>query len=72
MSSDGTARALLPVYHGWMLEPSGAGCHVITEECQNGIPRRDRVMVSTPDAAEGACSVWFESLKRVAEGGNVS
>ena len=31
------AHGVLGAYHGWILEPDGAGCRVITEETQNGI-----------------------------------
>lgn len=34
------AQGLLSAYHGWLIEPDGAGCRVITEETQNGIVPR--------------------------------
>jgi len=68
MNSDGTARVSSRFITGWMLEPSGAGCHVITEECQNGILGAIGSWYLRPMLLKGHQG-WLESLKRVAEGG---
>jgi hypothetical protein len=61
-------KGLLPVYHGWLLEPAGGGCHVITEECQNGILGAIGSWYLRPMLLKGH-QVWLESLKKVAEAG---
>lgn len=59
----------LPVYHGWTLEPSGAGTRVVTEECQNGILGAIGSWYLRPMLLKGHQN-WVESLKRVAESGD--
>jgi uncharacterized protein YndB with AHSA1/START domain len=64
------ARATgLYAYHGWMLEPAGAGCRVLTEETQRGwLPRLARWYLRRM-LARGHRG-WLEDLRRVAESGD--
>jgi len=61
-------KGLLPVYHGWLFEPVDAGCHVITEECQNGFLGAIGSWYLRPMLLKGH-QEWLESLKRIVEGG---
>ncbi len=64
------ARGVLSAYHGWLIEPAsaGAGCRVITEECQNGIVPKLAWWYLRPMLLRGHQN-WVESLRRAAEGG---
>ncbi len=62
-------KGLLPVYHGWLLEPSDNGCRVVTEECQNGVLGAIGSWYLRPMLLKGH-QVWLESLKKLAEGGD--
>ena len=64
------ARATgLYAYHGWMLEPAGAGCRVLTEETQRGwLPMLARWYLRRM-LARGHRG-WLEDLRRVAESGD--
>ncbi len=63
------ARATgLYAYHGWMLEPAGAGCRVITEETQRGwLPMLARWYLRR--MLVRGHQGWLEDLRRVAESG---
>jgi len=64
------ARATgLYAYHGWTLEPGGAGCRVVTEETQRGwMPMLARWYLRRM-LARGHQG-WLEDLRRVAESGD--
>jgi uncharacterized protein YndB with AHSA1/START domain len=65
-------RGVLRAYHGWLIEPDGhGGCHVVTEECQNGIVPKLLWWYLRPMLERGH-QTWVESLKRVAESGDPS
>jgi len=63
------ARATgLYAYHGWMLEPAGAGCRVITEETQRGwLPLLARWYLRR--MLVRGHQGWLEDLRRMAESG---
>ncbi len=64
------ARAMgLYAYHGWTLEPGGAGCRVVTEETQRGwapMLARWYLRRMLVRGHQG----WLEDLRRVAESGD--
>lgn len=61
------ARGLY-AYHGWTLEPHGAGCRVVTEETQRGwMPSIARWYLRP--MLERGHQGWLEDLRRVAERG---
>jgi|SRR5581483_5512705 len=62
------ARGLLDAYHGWLIEPEGEGCRVITEETQNGLLPLLAWWYLRPMLLRGHQN-WIESLKRQAEAG---
>jgi len=63
------AHGVLSAYHGWLIEPDGAGCRVITEETQNGIVPKLAWWYLRPMLERGHQN-WVESLKRKAEAGD--
>jgi uncharacterized protein YndB with AHSA1/START domain len=65
------AHGILDAYHGWLIEPDGAGARVITEETQNGIVPMLVWWYLRPMLERGHQN-WVESLKRCAEGGEVA
>ena len=62
------ARGILNAYHGWIIEPDGTGCRVITEETQNGLLPKFAWWYLRPMLERGHQN-WIESLKRKAESG---
>ena len=65
------AHGILDVYHGWLIEPDGAGgARVITEETQNGLVPRLAWWYLRPMLERGHQN-WIESLKRCAESGDI-
>jgi uncharacterized protein YndB with AHSA1/START domain len=64
------ARATgLYAYHGWMLEPGGAGCRVVTEETQSGwLPALARWYLRR--MLVRGHQGWLDDLRRVAESGD--
>jgi len=64
------ARAIgLYAYHGWTLEPGGAGCRVVTEETQRGwVPMLARWYLRR--MLVRGHQGWLEDLRRVAESGD--
>jgi hypothetical protein len=62
------AHGLLFAYHGWLIEPDGAGCRVITEETQNGIVPRLAWWYLGP-MLKRCHQNWIESQKSKAEAG---
>ena len=63
------ARGVLTAYHGWLIEPEGAGCRVITEETQKGIVPTLAWWYLRPMLERGHQN-WLESLKQKAEAGD--
>jgi hypothetical protein len=64
-----TARgAGVRAYHAWYLRPAGYGCHVLTEETQNGwLARLGNQMM--PDRMHRYHQIWLEALAQKAAGG---
>ncbi len=56
------------VYHGWVIEPRGQGCLVLTEENQNGFGARAQAAVM-PNRMHKHHQIWLESLNAKAMGG---
>ncbi len=64
------AHGMLDAYHGWLLEPEGAGgCRVVTEECQNGLLPTLARWYLRPMLLRGHQG-WLEDLARVAASGD--
>ncbi len=63
------ARSIgLYAYHGWTLEPRGAGCRVVTEETQRGwVPALGRWYLRR--MLVRGHQGWLDDLRRVAERG---
>ena len=51
----------LDVYHGWIIEPRDGGCHVLTEENQNGFAARLQALV-LPRRMWRWHQLWLERL----------
>lgn len=65
---DARARGLY-AYHGWILEPGGVGCRVITEETQRGwLPMLARWYLRR--MLVRGHQGWLEDLRRMAESGD--
>lgn len=62
------AGAFMDVYHAWLITPQGDGCHVLTEEHQNGLGPRLQAMFM-PSRMHDGHQLWLERLKANAEGG---
>ena len=67
-NSAGTRAGCSPRYHGWLIEPEGAGCRVITEETQNGIVPTLAWWYLSSMLKRGHPN-WIEGLKSKAEAG---
>ncbi len=63
---DGQAM-LLDIYHGWVIEPRGPGCWVLTEEHQLGLAARAQALLMPKRMFRGH-ALWLERLKDKAEG----
>lgn len=50
-------------YHAWLIEPTPAGCHVVTEETQRGILARLGKLFM-PDRMHVQHQLWLEGLSR--------
>jgi hypothetical protein len=59
----------LYAYHGWMLEPGGVGCRVVTEETQSGLVPMIARWYLRRMLLRGHQG-WLEDLRRVAESGD--
>ncbi len=58
----------LDVYHAWLIERRPAGCHVLTEESQNGaLPRIGHAL--RPRHMEELHQVWLDQLLAQAQRG---
>lgn len=64
-----SARGLgVRAYHGWLIEKTAAGCHVVTEETQNGILARLGGLLM-PNRMHRYHQIWLEQLNaKAAEG----
>jgi uncharacterized protein YndB with AHSA1/START domain len=58
----------LDVYHAWLLQPSGTGCLVITEESQHGLLAR-LGKLAMPGRMYKYHQLWLEALANKARGG---
>ncbi|RWQ44416.1 MAG: SRPBCC domain-containing protein [Mesorhizobium sp.] len=54
-------------YHGWVITPTNDGCHVLTEETQQGAWFLDLLGHKHPGALYRYHQEWVESLARAAE-----
>jgi hypothetical protein len=54
-------------YHGWVITPTNDGCHVLTEETQQGAWFLDLLGHKYPGALYRYHQEWVESLARAAE-----
>jgi len=54
-------------YHGWVITPTDAGCHVLTEETQQGPWFLEELGRKHPGALYAYHQEWVESLARAAE-----
>ena len=58
----------MDVYHGWLIEQRGQGCHVLTAENQNGLAARTQGLLM-PNRMHKHHQIWLESLERKAREG---
>jgi hypothetical protein len=54
-------------YHGWVITPTDNGCHVLTEETQQGPFFLQEIGRKHPGALYRYHQEWVESLARAAE-----
>ena len=54
-------------YHGWVITPTEDGCHVLTEETQQGAWFLEELGRKRPGALYGYHQEWVERLARAAE-----
>lgn len=54
-------------YHGWVITPTDDGCHVLTEETQQGPFFLEELGRKNPGALYSYHQEWIESLARAAE-----
>lgn len=54
-------------YHGWVITPTQAGCHVLTEETQQGPFFLDELGRKNPGALYRYHQDWVERLARAAD-----
>ena len=55
----------MSVYHAWLITPQGDGCHVRTEETQNGFLTRLAAFLF-PGRMHAFHQIWLEELETVA------
>lgn len=58
----------LDVYHGWLIEPRGTGCWVLTEENQNGFAAQLQAVLM-PGRMHKQHQIWLERLAAKAREG---
>jgi hypothetical protein len=58
----------IDVYHAWLIEKTSAGCHVLTEENQNGLIARLSNSLR-PGNMERYHQIWLENLLMKAKSG---
>ncbi|WP_292585566.1 hypothetical protein [Mesorhizobium sp.] len=54
-------------YHGWVITPTADGCHVLTEETQQGSWFLEELGRKHPGALYRYHQLWVERLARAAE-----
>jgi uncharacterized protein YndB with AHSA1/START domain len=54
-------------YHGWVITPTDDGCHLLTEETQQGLFLLEELGRKRPGALYGYHQDWVERLARAAE-----
>lgn len=57
-------------YHGWVITPTGAGCHVLSEETQQGPYFLAEIGLKSPGGLYKYHQQWVEDLARAAEAGS--
>ncbi len=60
---------LISVYHAWLITPREGGCHVLTEESQNGLAARAQAAFM-PRRMFNGHALWLERPKAKAESGS--
>lgn len=54
----------MSVYHAWLISPQPHGCHVLTEETQNGfIPKIAKIIM--PGRIHKFHQIWLEQLNEI-------
>ena len=56
----------MSVYHAWLITPQDDGCHVLTEETQNGVLARIAGLIF-PGRMHKFHQIWLEELEKVAK-----
>jgi uncharacterized protein YndB with AHSA1/START domain len=64
VDGDGTSSS---AYHGWVITPTEGGCHVLSEETQQGPFFLELLGRKNPGGLYAYHQEWVESLKRAAE-----
>ncbi len=59
---------MIEVYHAWLIEARPGGCHVLTEENQNGLAARAQAAFM-PDRMFKGHALWLQRLRAKAESG---
>jgi uncharacterized protein YndB with AHSA1/START domain len=59
---------LIDIYHAWLIEPREGGCHVLTEEGQNGLGARAQALFM-PERMFNGHALWLDRLRARAEAG---
>ena len=55
----------MTAYHAWVLSPLAEGCHVVTEETNNG-PAAETLRRTNPEAIHDGHAAWLAQLKAAA------
>ena len=58
--------AMIDIYHAWLIEPCPEGCHVLTEEAQNGLAARAQA-IFMPRRMFNGHALWLDRLRTQAE-----
>jgi hypothetical protein len=64
VDGDGTGSS---AFHGWVITPTDNGCHVLSEETQQGSFFLEEIGRKHPGALYSYHQEWIESLARGAE-----
>ena len=64
VDGDGTGSS---AYHGWVISPTDSGCHVLSEETQQGPFFLEEIGRKHPGGLYSYHQEWIESLARAAE-----
>ncbi|WP_197739902.1 SRPBCC domain-containing protein [Mycolicibacterium sp. P9-64] len=54
-------------YHGWVITPTDDGCHLLTEETQQGAFLVEELAIKNPGTLHNMHQEWVENLARAAE-----